>query len=56
MCAAMQYATGSDPAKRPVVLRRETEVGHFTRSVSHTVAFATDQLAFLAEATGLPLE
>ncbi|WP_243789540.1 prolyl oligopeptidase family protein [Saccharopolyspora gloriosae] len=55
MCAALQHATGSDPAQRPVLLRRETEVGHSARSVSRTVGLATDQIAFLAEATGLPL-
>ncbi|MFB9567924.1 prolyl oligopeptidase family serine peptidase [Saccharopolyspora hordei] len=56
MCAALQHATSSDPAKRPVLLRRETEVGHAARSVSRTVGLATDQLAFLAEATGLGLD
>ena len=55
MCAALQHATSSDPAQRPVLLRRETEVGHSARSVSRTVGLATDQIAFLAEATGLPL-
>lgn len=53
MCAALQHATGCDLDKRPVLLRRETEVGHSARSVSRTVGLATDQLAFLAEATGL---
>jgi prolyl oligopeptidase len=56
MCAALQNGTGSDPAKSPVLLRRETEVGHSARSVSRTVGLATDQLTFLAEATGLALE
>lgn len=56
MCAALQHATVSDPAKQPVLLRRETEVGHSARSVSRTVGLATDQLTFLAEATGLTLE
>ncbi|QUH00537.1 S9 family peptidase [Saccharopolyspora erythraea] len=55
MCAALQHATASDPVERPVLLRRETEVGHSARSVSRTVGLATDQLAFLAEATGLVL-
>ncbi len=53
MCAALQHATISDLVKRPILLRRETEVGHSARSVSRTVGLATDQLAFLAEATGL---
>lgn len=56
MCAAVQHATTSDTRDRPVLLRRETEVGHSARSVSRTVGLATDQLAFLAEATGLALE
>ncbi|SFS94430.1 prolyl oligopeptidase family serine peptidase [Saccharopolyspora flava] len=53
MCAALQHATGSDPDKRPILIRRETEVGHAARSVSRTVGLTTDQLVFLAEATGL---
>ncbi|RRO19389.1 S9 family peptidase [Saccharopolyspora rhizosphaerae] len=56
MCAALQNATSSDPGKRPVLIRRETEVGHAARSVSRTVGLTTDQLAFLAEATGLALD
>lgn len=56
MCAALQHATGSDPVDRPVLLRRETEVGHAARSVSRTVGLATDQLTFLADATGFALE
>ncbi len=55
MCAALQHATSSTPAKRPVLLRRETEVGHSARSVSRTVGLATDTFVFLAEATGLSL-
>lgn len=56
MCAALQHATSSNPAERPVLIRRETEVGHSARSVSRTVGLATDQLTFLAEATGLTLD
>jgi prolyl oligopeptidase len=55
MCAALQHATTGDPALRPVLLRRETDVGHGARSVSRTVALAVDQLAFLATHTGLEL-
>ncbi|HYO37608.1 MAG TPA: prolyl oligopeptidase family serine peptidase [Geodermatophilus sp.] len=50
LAAALQAATGSDA---PVVLRRETSVGHGARAVSRTVGLAADQLAFLAAATGL---
>ena len=55
MCAALQAATTGDPCTRPVLLRRETDVGHGARSVSRTVALAVDQLAFLAAHTGLDL-
>jgi len=55
MCAALQHATTGDPDDRPVLLRRETDVGHGARSVSRSVALATDQLAFLAAHTGLEL-
>ncbi len=50
LAAALQAATGGDA---PVVLRRETSVGHGARAVSRTVGLAADQLAFLAAATGL---
>ena len=43
------------PRHPPVLLRRETDVGHGARSVSRTVALAVDQLAFLAAHTGLEL-
>ncbi len=52
MCAALQHAT-SGP--RPVLLRREKDVGHGARSVSRTVQLSVDQLAFLADRLGLPL-
>ncbi|HJX43764.1 MAG TPA: prolyl oligopeptidase family serine peptidase [Geodermatophilus sp.] len=50
LAAALQAATGTDA---PVVLRRETSVGHGARAVSRTVGLAADQLGFLAAATGL---
>jgi prolyl oligopeptidase len=50
LAAAVQAATSSEA---PVVLRRETSVGHGARAVSRTVGLAADQLAFLAAATGL---
>jgi prolyl oligopeptidase len=50
LAAALQHATTS---AAPVVLRRERSVGHGARAVSRTVALAADQLAFLAEHTGL---
>ncbi|TFV44869.1 prolyl oligopeptidase family serine peptidase [Blastococcus sp. TF02A_35] len=50
LAAALQHATSSEA---PVVLRRETSVGHGARAVSRTVGLAADQLAFLAAHTGL---
>ena len=52
LCAALQHATSSD---RPVLLRRETEVGHGARNVGRKVALDTDVYAFLAHELGLPL-
>jgi prolyl oligopeptidase len=55
MCAALQHATSGDPATRPVLLRRETDVGHGARAVSRSITLGVDQLSFLAAHTGLPL-
>ncbi|PRY36305.1 prolyl oligopeptidase [Umezawaea tangerina] len=55
MCAALQHASASDATKRPVLVRRETEVGHAGRSVGRAVGLAVDQVTFLAHATGLNL-
>ena len=52
MCAALQHATASE---RPVLLRREVNVGHGARSVSRTIELSVDTLAFLAAGTGLDL-
>jgi prolyl oligopeptidase len=49
-CAALQAATASD---RPVVFRREKDVGHGARSVSRSVELSADTLSFLARHTGL---
>jgi prolyl oligopeptidase len=43
LCAALQHATSSD---RPVLIRREQNVGHASRAVSRTVELAADRLAF----------
>jgi prolyl oligopeptidase len=53
MCAALQHASTGDPTTRPILLRRETDVGHGARSVSRSVALGVDQLSFLAAHTGL---
>jgi len=52
MCAALQHATGGD---RPIVLRRERDVGHGARALSRSVALTADTLAFAARWTGLDL-
>ncbi|HLS33151.1 MAG TPA: prolyl oligopeptidase family serine peptidase, partial [Brevibacterium sp.] len=53
MCAALQHATAAPLEDRPVLLRRESEVGHSSRAVSRTVSLSADQLAFVAHHTGL---
>jgi prolyl oligopeptidase len=53
LAAALQHATSSDVRERPVLLRREADVGHGARSVSRTVGLASDGLLFLAHHTGL---
>jgi prolyl oligopeptidase len=55
MCAALQYATSAPPSERPILLRREADVGHSSRSVSRSVALSAEVLAFLAAHTGLLL-
>jgi prolyl oligopeptidase len=52
MCAALQHATTSD---RPILFRRETDVGHGARSVSRSVELSVDTTTFLAAALGLRL-
>jgi prolyl oligopeptidase len=52
LCAALQAATASD---RPVLLRREVDVGHGARSVSRTVELNVDVVAFFADQLGLDL-
>jgi prolyl oligopeptidase len=53
MCAALQHATASDPGVRPVLLRREADVGHGQRALSRTIRLSAEGLAFMAESTGL---
>ncbi|MEP7024824.1 MAG: prolyl oligopeptidase family serine peptidase, partial [Actinomycetota bacterium] len=48
MCAALQYATAGPVDSRPVLLRRESDVGHSSRSVSRTVGLSAETLAFAA--------
>ncbi|MGA5699237.1 prolyl oligopeptidase family serine peptidase [Peterkaempfera bronchialis] len=55
LCAALQWATTADPDERPVLLRREKDVGHGARSVTRTVGLSTDTTCFLAARLGLDL-
>jgi len=52
MCAALQASTS---ASRPIIFRRESDVGHGARAVSRSVDLSVDTLAFLAAQTGLTL-
>jgi len=52
LAAALQYATVSE---RPVLLRREADVGHGARAVSRAVELSVATLAFVAAETRLAL-
>ena len=49
MCAALQHATAGE---RPVLLRREQDVGHGARSVSRIVSLSVDRAGLPRRATG----
>ena len=51
--AALQWA--ASPAAGPILLRRESEVGHGERSIDRTVGLTVDTLSFLAAQLRLPL-
>jgi prolyl oligopeptidase len=55
MCAALQHASPGSLASRPVLLRRESDVGHGARAVSRSVSLSSETLAFAARHTGLGL-
>jgi prolyl oligopeptidase len=52
-CAALQYATSAAFSDRPILLRRESNVGHGARAVSRSVSLSSQTLAFAAAHTGL---
>jgi prolyl oligopeptidase len=52
MCAALQHSSTSG---RPVLLRREADVGHGARSVTRSIELSVDTLGFTAAWTGLDL-
>ena len=49
MCAALQHATAGD---RPILLRREKDVGHGARSISRSVDLSADTLDLPGQAPG----
>jgi prolyl oligopeptidase len=52
LCAALQYATSGS---RPILIRREKNVGHGARANSKTIQLSADTLTFMAAQTGLEL-
>ncbi|MGI8794432.1 MAG: prolyl oligopeptidase family serine peptidase [Acidimicrobiales bacterium] len=56
LCAALQHATSAPSAERPVLIRREKNVGHGARAVSRTIALQVDTLSFMASHTGLSFD
>lgn len=54
--AALQHATSAASGERPVLLRRESGVGHVARSASRLVDLWTEQLCFAAAHLGLAEE
>jgi prolyl oligopeptidase len=55
MAAELQWATAGAPALRPVLVRREADVGHGARSLRRSVDLGADELVFLASHLGLDL-
>ncbi len=55
LAAALQQATAADPDRRPILFRREGNVGHGARSVGRTIELSVDTLSFLAGQLGLVL-
>ncbi len=51
--AAIQHATTASPLQRPILLRRESGVGHTARAASRSIALWSEQLGFLAVQLGL---
>jgi prolyl oligopeptidase len=52
LCAALQHASAGD---RPILIRRETDVGHSSRALSRTIGLQVDTASFLADQLGLGL-
>jgi prolyl oligopeptidase len=54
LAAALQHATSAPLEARPILVRREHNVGHGVRAVSRSIPLWLDQLGFLAAQLGLP--
>ncbi|MBA2608226.1 MAG: S9 family peptidase [Actinobacteria bacterium] len=55
MCAALQHATTSDPDAKPILFRRESDVGHSVRSTDRTLDLGADELGYFAHQLGLQI-
>jgi len=53
LAAALQSATAALPDESPVLLRRETGVGHGGRALSRGIVLLTEELQLVADRTGL---
>jgi prolyl oligopeptidase len=56
LAAALQWATSASRDERPVLIRREVNVGHGARSVSRMVELRADTLSWHASLLGLQLQ
>ncbi|MGV8976643.1 MAG: prolyl oligopeptidase family serine peptidase [Cellulomonas sp.] len=53
LASALQAATSLEVDAAPILVRRETGVGHGGRALSRTIALTVEQLQFVADRTGL---
>ncbi|HEX4789117.1 MAG TPA: prolyl oligopeptidase family serine peptidase, partial [Actinospica sp.] len=53
LAAALQHATSAPLAARPILVRREHNVGHSARAVSRLIPLWLDELGFFAAQLGL---
>jgi prolyl oligopeptidase len=53
LCAALQHATSAPEAERPILIRREVNVGHAGRSIGRMVDLSVDTMSFQAAQVGL---
>src|SRR5665647_616640 len=53
LAAALRASTSVDRSTAPILVRRETGVGHGGRALSRTISLTVEQLQFVADRTGL---